>query len=456
VLALTIGEEETQGVRARKRARGPQTQEGSGLAVASLVGVSTAPHSEVAVTPAVADARPIAVTVESLDKTFRIPHQQASTLKERVLHPFRSSSYDALEALQQISLEVREGEFFGIVGRNGSGKSTLLKCLAGIYEPTAGSVDVRGRLATFIELGVGFNPELAARDNVIINATMLGLTRREAAARFDEILAFAELEQFVDLKLKNYSSGMHVRLAFATAVQVDADVLVVDEVLAVGDAAFQQKCYEQFQRLKDDGRTILFVTHDMGAVERFCDRAMLLEKGRIEGVGDPATIGREYHQLNFNRPATAAVDDARRHGDQREAEIQSVWLEQPEGNRAEALLTGDQAVICFELVAREDIDNPTLQVTLRNEAHQAVFIASSDTDQVRAEPLAGGRRYIVKLHFDCYVGTGRYAVSPALLRGATAADIIDLREDLGSFMVHSVNATGGIAELPHRFEVQAP
>jgi ABC-type polysaccharide/polyol phosphate transport system ATPase subunit len=416
--------------------------------------VSTAPHSEVAVTEAVADDRPVAVTVDGLAKTFRIPHQQASTLKERVLHPFRSSSYDALEALEDVSLEVRRGEFFGIVGRNGSGKSTLLKCLAGIYEPTRGDVDVQGRLATFIELGVGFNPELAARDNVIINATMLGLSRREAAERFDEILAFAELEEFVDLKLKNYSSGMHVRLAFATAVQVDADVLVVDEVLAVGDAAFQQKCYEQFQRLKDEGRTILFVTHDMSAVERFCDRAMLLERGRIVRVGDPEAIGREYHELNFNRPSAGPVADARRHGDQREGEIVSVWLEQPEGNRAEALLTGDHAVVCFEVLTRDDIDNPTLQVTLRNESHQAVFIASSDTEEQRMPALARATRHVVKLHFDCYVGTGRYTVSPALLRGATAMDIIDLREDLGSFMVHAVNATGGIAELPHRFEVE--
>jgi ABC-type polysaccharide/polyol phosphate transport system ATPase subunit len=412
--------------------------------------VSTAPHSEVAVTPRATERRSVAVSVSGLSKTFKIPHQQASTLKERVLHPLRSSGYDALDALQDVSLEVREGEFFGIVGRNGSGKSTLLKCIAGIYEPTRGTVAVNGRLATFIELGVGFHPELPARDNVIINATMLGLSRRAAAARFDAILAFAELEEFADLKLKNYSSGMHVRLAFATAVQVDADLLVVDEVLAVGDAAFQQKCYEQFQRLKDEGRTILFVTHDMTAVERFCDRAMLLERGRIVDVGQPAAIGREYHELNFNRPSAGPVAGERRHGNQREAEITSVWLEQPEGNRAEALLAGDRAVICFELLVREDIENPTLQVTLRNESRQAVFVASSD----RAAPLAGGARHVVKLHFDCYLGTGRYTVSPSLLRGATATDIVDLREDFDSFMVHAVRSTGGIAELPHRFEVE--
>ena len=167
-----------------------------------------------------------------------------------------------------------------------------------------------GGVATFIELGVGFNPELAARDNVIINATMLGPhAASRPRERFDEIIAFAELEEFVDLQLKNYSSGMHVRLAFATAVQVDADVLLVDEVLAVGDAAFQQKCYEEFRRLKDEGKTILFVTHDMSAVERFCDRAMLLERGEMVDIGDPTAIGRAYHELNFNRPRTKRSDE---------------------------------------------------------------------------------------------------------------------------------------------------
>ncbi len=193
------------------------------------------------------------------------------------MHPLRSRCYDVLRAVQDVSIDIARGEFFGIVGRNGSGKSTLLKCLAGIYDIDEGELTVNGRLSPFIELGVGFNPDLTARDNVIINAIMLGLSKKEATARFDDIIAFAELEEFVDLKLKNYSSGMHVRLAFATAVQVDADVLLIDEVLAVGDAAFQQKCFDEFTRLRAEGRTMLFVTHDMGSVERFCDRAMLLD-----------------------------------------------------------------------------------------------------------------------------------------------------------------------------------
>src|SRR4051794_12543874 len=182
------------------------------------------------------------------------------TFKERALHPFKRREYDVLHALNDVSFAVPHGEFFGIVGRNGSGKSTLLKCLAGIYGSDSGAIYVNGRLATFIELGVGFNPDLAARDNVLLNGIMLGLEPAEARARFDEVIAFAELEDFIDLKLKNSSSGMMVRLAFAAAIQADADILLIDEVLAVGDAAFQQKCFDVFNRLKDEGKTILFVT----------------------------------------------------------------------------------------------------------------------------------------------------------------------------------------------------
>src|SRR4051794_29923182 len=239
-----------------------------------------------------------AIEVRDLDKTFRIPKEQISTFKERALHPFRRTRHDELHVLRGISFDVLEGEFFGIVGRNGSGKSTLLKCLAGIYGADAGQIRVAGRLSPFIELGVGFNPDLTARDNVVINAVMMGLTPREARARFDEIIEFAELEDFVDLRLKNYSSGMQVRLAFAVMVQSGAEVLLIDEVLAVGDAAFQQRCLDEFGRLRREGRTIVLVTHDMEMVARFCHRAMLITSGEIEMIGDPSRVGQRYLERN--------------------------------------------------------------------------------------------------------------------------------------------------------------
>src|SRR5579884_33200 len=228
---------------------------------------------------------PPPIVVDGVSKTFRIPEERVHTLKERALHPLRRSRHETFAALHDISFAVRRGEFFGIAGRNGSGKSTLLKCMAGIYGIDSGRIWMDGRLSTFIELGVGFNQDLAARDNVVLNGIMMGLSPREARRRVDEVIDFAELREFEELKLKNYSSGMHVRLAFSVAIQVDAEILLVDEVLAVGDANFQQKCYDQFARLKREGRTILFVTHDMGAVERFCDRAMLMDRGKMIAIG---------------------------------------------------------------------------------------------------------------------------------------------------------------------------
>jgi len=243
-------------------------------------------------------ARETVVTATHISKSFRLPHQKYTTAKQGLLHPLAHRRFEVLDALEDVSFDINRGEAFGVVGRNGSGKSTLMKCLAGIYRLDGGAVAVSGRLAPFIELGVGFNPELAARDNVVTNSVLLGLTPAEARARFDEIIAFAELEPFVDLKLKNFSSGMIVRLAFAVTTQVDADVLLFDEVLKVGDAAFESKCIEHFDHLKRAGRTIVLVTHDMTAVRRHCDRAMLLDRGRIAAIGAPDEVARAYQQDN--------------------------------------------------------------------------------------------------------------------------------------------------------------
>ena len=262
-----------------------------------------------------------AVVVDGVSKTFSLPKERVHTLKERALHPLRRSEHDDFRALNDVSFRVEPGEFFGIVGRNGSGKSTLLKCMAGIYKTDSGQVWVAGRVSTFIELGVGFNPDLAARDNAILNAIMLGLTPAQARERYERIIDFAELREFEDLKLKNYSSGMLVRLAFSVMIQVDADVLLIDEVLAVGDAAFQQKCYDEFNRLRDEGRTILLVTHDMAAVSRFCDRAMLIERGRRRRDRRARGVGAEYLELELRprrrrratRPSRRRRPPRRRH-----------------------------------------------------------------------------------------------------------------------------------------------
>jgi ABC-type polysaccharide/polyol phosphate transport system ATPase subunit len=235
-----------------------------------------------------------AIEVAGVSKSFRLPHEQRTFLKEYFTHPFRRTTYERNDALRDVTFSVEEGEFFGVIGPNGSGKSTLLRILAGIYVPDSGVVRVSGLLSPFIELGVGFNTELSARDNIRINGTLLGLSRRELDARFDDIVGFAELERFVDQKLKNYSSGMLVRLAYSIAIQVDFDILLLDEVLAVGDESFQKKCFETFRRFRADEKTIVLVTHALETVEEFADRALLLMNGKVQASGSPDQVIATY------------------------------------------------------------------------------------------------------------------------------------------------------------------
>lgn len=239
-----------------------------------------------------------AITVKNLSKKFRLPHEKHSSLKQAVLN-FHRRSYEQLEVLDDINFSVKQGEFFGIVGRNGSGKSTLLKLLAGIYAPTSGGVQIHGQLTPFIELGVGFNPELTGRDNVYLNGTIFGMSRKQINDKYDEIVAFAELEKFMDQKLKNYSSGMQVRLAFSIAIRARTEILLLDEVLAVGDASFQQKCYTYFEELKRENKTVVFVSHDMNAIRRFCTRAIYVKNGRLTHQGSPTEIADNYALENI-------------------------------------------------------------------------------------------------------------------------------------------------------------
>ena len=235
-----------------------------------------------------------AVEVIGVSKTFRIPHEQRIYLREYFLHPFRRTAYEPNYALKNVSFSVAAGEFFGVVGPNGGGKSTLLRILGGIYVPDRGSVSVRGLLSPFIELGVGFNPQLNARDNIRINGTLAGLTTRQIEQKFEDIIEFAELERFVDQKLKNYSSGMLVRLAYSIAIQIPFDILLLDEVLAVGDESFQEKCFSTFDDFKEEGKTVVFVSHSLDLMSRFCDRVLLLEHGEVGAIGPPDDVVETY------------------------------------------------------------------------------------------------------------------------------------------------------------------
>jgi ABC-2 type transport system ATP-binding protein len=248
-----------------------------------------------------ADLNPsVAIKVDQITKTFKLPHEKQNSLKSSLIN-FKKRGFEKQIALNDVSFEINKGEFFGIVGRNGSGKSTLLKMLAGIYSPTRGAIHINGTLTPFIELGVGFNPELTGRENVFLNGALLGFSRKEMSGMYNEIVEFAEIERFMDQKLKNYSSGMQVRLAFSIAIKAESDILLLDEVLAVGDAAFQQKCYDYFEDLKQDHKTVIFVSHDMSAVRRFCTRAIYIERGKIVRSGDPLEIADLYQEENMKR-----------------------------------------------------------------------------------------------------------------------------------------------------------
>ena len=392
------------------------------------------------------------MVVEDVSKVFRLPQERVHTLKERALHPLRRTRYERLEALSQVSFDVREGEFFGIVGRNGSGKSTLLKCLAGIYRADGGRIALRGRMAPFIELGVGFNPDLTALDNVLINAVMLGLTPEQARERFDAVIEFAELDEFVDLRLKNYSSGMYVRLGFAVMVQVEADILLIDEVLAVGDAAFQQKCYETLDRMQEEGRTVLFVTHDMPTVERRCDRAMMLDAGKLVEIGDPVEVARRYNAMNFRAGDAPDPGAADRQGDRAAAVVDS-WFEDEEGRRVPMLEHGPAS---FRMLVEfgQAVEQPVFGVSFEDDRQRAIFATTSADLGVRSGSFAAGERVEVELRFDNVLAPGGYAITPWVAHAGTGSKLMDFRPRMARLTVLGTRRGSGLVELPHSFEVR--
>jgi ABC-type polysaccharide/polyol phosphate transport system ATPase subunit len=344
-----------------------------------------------------------------------------------VAHPLRQIEYRELKALRGISFDVHQGEFFGIVGRNGSGKSTLLKVLASIYRADSGRIRMAGRLAPFIELGVGFNPELTARENVELNGVMMGLGRREARRRLDSVLDFAELAEFVDLKLKNYSSGMMVRLAFAVMVQADADVMLVDEVLAVGDAAFAQKCTDVFREKRSAGKTLVLVTHDMASVQAFCDRAMLIHDGEQRFLGDPEEAALRYYRLNF----AGGHDPGGSDGSGPDVDLVDVWLEDLDGRRVENLEQGQGFRFNLIARARQDLPAASLGFELLNVDDVSVlgFGQALERDDGTPTPLRAGQQVRVSAEIVAALVPGRYSVLCSMSRSRDRGDdaLRDLR-----------------------------
>jgi ABC-2 type transport system ATP-binding protein len=318
----------------------------------------------------------IAIKVSNISKSFKLPHERQNSIKSALIN-FNKRGYEEQKVLSDISFEIKKGDFFGIVGRNGSGKSTLLKLIAGIYSPDKGDIGVNGNLTPFIELGVGFNPELSGRENVYLNGALLGFNRKDMDAMYDDIVKFAELERFMDQKLKNYSSGMQVRLAFSIAIRSDSDILLLDEVLAVGDEAFQQKCYTYFGDLKKNNKTVILVTHDMGAVEKYCNKAILIEKGEININGTNTEVASAYREL-FIRGVGQGKLPGKQVKDQRV--VTSVGAEVLQrGKPVNNIKPFEPFALRFSFTAKENLGEAALGFTILNSMGNNILSAGIGT-----------------------------------------------------------------------------
>lgn len=360
----------------------------------------------------------VAVKVDHVYKNFRLPHEKVSSIKNIFAHVLgyirKRRKYETQHALSDISFEVKKGEFFGVVGRNGSGKSTLLKIIAGIYQPTKGNVAVHGKLVPFIELGVGFNPELTGRENIYLNGALLGFDSNEIDEMYDSIVDFAELEQFMDQKLKNYSSGMQVRLAFSMAVRAQADILLIDEVLAVGDADFQRKCFDYFKKLKKANITVVFVSHNMDAVLEYCDRAMLIENSKVLEIGKTSIISEKYLQLFAqDNPAPQNTEKVTDRWGDGTVIITNVQVR-----------VDNNITITESIEAKENTEGPIAGFRIRDSAGEYVTGTNTKIEQKAIGNMLKGDKAIIEWRFPNILSDGEYVVDPSVLRddGITPCD----------------------------------
>ncbi|MBX4197085.1 ABC transporter ATP-binding protein [Candidatus Saccharibacteria bacterium] len=374
----------------------------------------------------------IAIKVEAVSKLFKLPHEKQSSLKSAFVNILRSKKgYEMQAALKDVSFEVKKGEFFGIVGKNGSGKSTLLKLLAGIYVPTSGSIAINGKLTPFIELGVGFNPELTGRENVYLNGALLGFSRKEMQKMYKDIVDFAELKRFMDQKLKNYSSGMQVRLAFSIAIRAQSDILLIDEVLAVGDAAFQQKCYDYFRQLKKGDSTVVFVSHDRGAIENFCDRCILVNDGEIIETGEPGRILLRYNEVTLDQIADAEkskeLNKKKRWGNK------NIEITDAKTVRNK-FAPNEQIEIKVSMKSHKGAEKPVYGIVIRNSRGEPVFTTNTKVEKVDTGLVKAGEAVEINYEIDNIFGNGSYTVSPAVANEDTNV-FYDWRDNLIKFHI---------------------
>ena len=383
------------------------------------------------------------VEISKLTKSFKIPLEASSGIKQQLINILKGrKGYRVFTPLKDISFTINEGDFFGIVGRNGSGKSTLLKTIAGIYTPNSGNVKVHGSLVPFIELGVGFNPELTGRENIFLNGALLGFSHEEMESMYSAIVEFAELEDFMEERLKNYSSGMQVRLAFSIAIRAHADILLLDEVLAVGDEAFQKKCYSYFDKLKREKRTVILVTHDMAAVERFCTKAAFIEDGHVKMIGKPYRIAAAYSRSNSqNYDQTTGLN-----GDNEGAAPFKIVLRGTDGK--------EKTMYDFEETMTVDLSwqqKGVKHVGVAIFRENGEYVYGPNTYQEKTSAIKDqSARYTVKLNLN----EGRYFIKAGLM-GANDTKVIAFIEEGPFFSVqrdYRHGRWGGVTKLDHTWK----
>lgn len=386
----------------------------------------------------------VAIKVSGVGKTFQ-PQSSSSTIKEAFIGFGRSlrgkhklaHKEGQYTALKDISFEVNKGDFFGIVGRNGCGKSTLLKMIAGVYTPTKGQIQINGKLTPFIELGVGFNPELSGRDNVFLNGSLLGFSRKQMEEMYDDIVEFAELENFMDTKLKNYSSGMQVRLAFSVAIRAESDILVIDEVLAVGDEAFQQKCLRVFQEYKESSRTVVLVTHDMNSVRNLCNRAMLIDDGKVKHIGDVDKVADLYSDINNKSDINPIQEDKKPKKPKKIVTMQAKSVNNKKiykpSEELELILTMQKSISSTAYIG----------VTILDSAGTYIFGSNTKGKLITSTRI----KHTITLD----MGPGSYTVISAIFNHDSK--MVSLNEDIFSFKIISDGRSdvGGITRLKYDY-----
>lgn len=399
-----------------------------------------------------------AIEVAGVTKRFRLYHEKYTSLKERVIH-LGKVPYEEFLALDEVNITVPEGQTLGLVGRNGSGKSTLLKCIAAILQPTSGRIVVRGQLASMLELGAGFHPELSGRENIFLNGSLLGMPRRDIERRFDEIVAFAELEQFIDNQVKYYSSGMYTRLGFAVAVNVDPDILLIDEVLAVGDEAFQRKCLDRVRQFQREGRTIIIVSHAAEHVRQVCDRAVVLDHGRMVADAAPgeaiATFREEVLAVDDAGAVLLGAETAPGGGlsDRAPVRITSVEHEHPGTGSRPYLLPGEALGVHVAFEAAGQVHDAVFTIAVHDS--NGVLIYGADTEVLGGETAVLSGSGEVTFRFDSVpLLDGGYDVSIGV-RSQEGGVVYDWRERATRFEVMNPGRESGSVSLPARVEIHA-